>query len=94
MRSSRCNVIPVEQVGFRNGRSCSDLVLFLTTHFETSFEKCLKTAVTFIDVTAAYDTVWREGLFYKLLKVVPCLKTCNLINNFLTNRLFQVFIRR
>ncbi|KAG5870996.1 hypothetical protein JTB14_021867 [Gonioctena quinquepunctata] len=85
-------VIPVEQAGFRSGRSCTDQVLSLTTHIGAGFERGLRTSVAFIDLTAAYDTVWREGLIYKLPRVIPCLKMCHLINNLLTNRLFQVFV--
>lgn len=84
--------IPVEQAGFRSGRSCTDQVLSLTTYIESGFEKMLKTSVSFIDLTAAYDTVWRQGLIYKLLKIIPCRKTAHIINNMLTNRMYQVFM--
>ncbi|KAG5874880.1 hypothetical protein JTB14_022953 [Gonioctena quinquepunctata] len=85
-------LIPVEQDGLRSGSSCTDQVFSLTTHIEAGFERGLRTSVAFIDLTAAYDTVWREGLIYKLLRVIPCLKMCHLINILLTNRLFQVFV--
>jgi hypothetical protein len=45
-----------------------------------------------IDLKAAYDTVWREGLMVKFLEAVPCLKLFNLLNNMLSNRYFQVFL--
>lgn len=51
-----------------------------------------KTSVAFIGRIAAYDTVWKEGLIYKLLKVIWCLKMCHLINNLLTSRLCQIFV--
>lgn len=84
--------IPIEQAGFRSGRSCTDQILALTTFIESGFQKKLKTSTVFIDLTAAYDTVWREGLVYKLLKTLKCSKTSSLINNMLTNRIFQVFL--
>ncbi|XP_072390744.1 uncharacterized protein [Diabrotica undecimpunctata] len=56
-----CNTIedavPIEQAGFRRGRSCCDQVLSLTTFIEAGFERREKSAITFIDLTAAYDTV-------------------------------------
>lgn len=82
--------IPPEQAGFRPNRSCVDQVLSLTTHIEAGFQKQQKTAVAFVDLTAAYDTVWKEGLLYKLAKIVPCYTTLRLINNMLSDRHFQV----
>lgn len=82
--------IPVEQAGFRPKRSCSDQVLSLTTHIEAGFQKQLKTSVAFIDLTAAYDTVWRQGMLYKLLCVIPCKTTVGLIDQMLSNRSFRV----
>jgi Reverse transcriptase (RNA-dependent DNA polymerase)/Endonuclease/Exonuclease/phosphatase family len=85
-------VIPIEQAGFRHGRSCTDQLMSLTTHIENGFERKLKTAAVFVDLTAAYDTVWRTGLIYKLLKAVPCKKISRLVNNMLSNRSFQVYL--
>jgi len=80
----------VEQAEFRPGRSCSDQVLSLTTYIEEGFQNCLKCAAVFIDLTAAYDTVWRHGLLYKLLHTIRCRNTVQLINTMLTNRSFNV----
>jgi hypothetical protein len=52
----------------------------------------LKTGAVFVDLTAAYDTVWREGLMINFLEAVPSLKLFNLLNNMLSNRYFQVFL--
>jgi hypothetical protein len=49
----------------------------LTTHIEAGYQHQLKTGAVFVDLTAAYDTVWREGL----MEAVPCLKLFNLLNN-------------
>lgn len=46
--------------------------------------------MTYIDLSAAYDIVWRESLIYKLIKIIQCLTTIILINNMLHNRSFQV----
>jgi hypothetical protein len=51
-------VIPVEQAGFRHNRGCEEQVLALTTLIENGLQKKLKTSVAFIDLSAAYDTVW------------------------------------
>jgi hypothetical protein len=46
----------------------------------------------FVDLTAAYNKVWREGLMIKFLEAVPCLKLFNLLNNMMSNRYFHVFL--
>lgn len=76
-------VIPVPQAAF--SRSCTDQVLLLTTHVGAEFGRGLITSVSFIDLIAAYDTVWREGVISKLHKVTPYLKMWHLINNLLTD---------
>lgn len=85
-------VLPIEQAGFRPGRSCADQMLSLTSHIEAGFQLKMKTSVAFIDLSAAYDTVWREGLIYKFIKVIPCKKTAQLIDNMLSNRNFKVIM--
>ena len=62
----------IEQAGFRPGRSTQDQVLALTTYVENGYQRRDKTGVVFLDLTAAYDTVWHKGLLVKLSKVLPC----------------------
>lgn len=84
--------IPVEQAGFRPQRSSTDQILALTTHIEAGFQRNQKTSVVFIDLSAAYDTVWRQGLLYKLMREIPCKMTCSLIDSMLADRTFQVIM--
>lgn len=85
-------ITPIEQAGFRPSRSCTDQVLSLTTHIEAGFQQQLKTSVAFVDLTAAYDTVWKDGLLYKLMRIIPCRTMNKLINNMLSERYFQVVV--
>jgi hypothetical protein len=84
--------LPIEQAGFRQNRNCCDQVLALTTHIEVGFQNKLKTGVAFVDLTAAYDTVWKDGLIHKLFNALPCSKIVHLIENMLSDRKFRVFI--
>ena len=43
----------------------------LTTCIENGFQENLKTGAVFLDLTAAYDTVWHTGLFAKLSRCIP-----------------------
>jgi len=75
----------VKQAGLRPGQSCSYQVLSLTIYIEVSFRK---TAVVLIDLTATYDTVWRQPY----IRTICCRYTIKLINTMLTNRSFKVHI--
>jgi hypothetical protein len=84
--------VSVSQAGFRKNRSCSEQVMALTSHIEAGFERKLKTRTIFIDLTAAYDTVWRDRLMLKFMRAVSCSKISRCLNNMLSNRYFQVFL--
>jgi len=49
-------------VGFQHGRSAVDQVTLLTQDVEDSFSAKKKDGAVFVDLTAAYDTVWHRGL--------------------------------
>jgi len=87
------NVLPKQQAGFHLGRLCCEQVKAITIFIESGFQKKLKTAAVFIDLTAAYDTVWREGLLLKFSKIIPCSKLNKLLNTVLINRIIRVHIK-
>lgn len=86
--------IAKEQAGFRKNRNCCDQVLALTSLIELGFQNGHKTAVVFVDLSAAYDTVWKRGLLFKLSQIIPCLKTLALVMDMLSDRSFQVEMNR
>ena len=45
-----------------------------------------------IDLSSAYDSVWRRGFMLKFLKAVRSKKMGNLVNNMIGNRTFRVLI--
>ena len=55
-------LLPKEQAGFRRGKLTVDQIVLLTQNIEDSFEAKKKAGAVFIDLTAAYDTVWHRGL--------------------------------
>ena len=64
-------LLPREQAGFRRGRSTVDQTVLLTQNIEDSFEAKKKAGAVFVDLTAAYDTVWQRDLTCKLLRFLP-----------------------
>jgi hypothetical protein len=69
-----------------------DSATLITSYIESGFQKRLKTGVVFVDLTAAYDTVWEDGLIHKLYNVIPCGKMVSLLEDMLSNRQFRVFV--
>ena len=64
-------VLSPDQAGFRKSRSTCDQISALTTFIENGFQQNLKTGAVFLDLTAAYDTVWHTNLLAKLTKNMP-----------------------
>ena len=83
-------LLPKEQAGFRRGKSTVDNVLLLTQNIEVSFEAKKKTGAVFIDLTAAYDTVWHRGLTCKLLRLLPHKHMVKMIMELVRNRRFTL----
>ncbi|KAJ3598698.1 hypothetical protein NHX12_002200 [Muraenolepis orangiensis] len=80
--------LPREQAGFRRGRSTADQVTQLCQDIENSFQDNEKAGVVYLDLTAAYDTVWHRGLHLKLLRTIPDRHMVKFIMETLSNRSF------
>ena len=65
------SLLSPDQAGFRSNRSTCDQVAALTTYIENGFQQQLKTGAVFLDLTAAYDTIWHTGLLVKLSRNLP-----------------------
>jgi len=61
------NIIPNEQIGFRKGSRTQDHI-FTLKHLIDKYLKLNKNLyVCFVDFSSAFDTIWRNGLIYKLI---------------------------
>ena len=83
-------LLPREQAGFRRGKSTVDQVTLLTQSIEDAFEAKKKAGAVFVDLTAAYDTVWHRGLTCKLLRLVPDKHMVRMIMELVQNRSFTL----
>ena len=72
-------------------RSTLDQVAQITDDIEKSFDMGQVTGAVFLDLTAAYDTAWRTGLYLKKQKAISCRKTTDVIMNLLYKRSFILF---
>ena len=83
-------LLPKEQDGFRRGKSTVDQVVLLTKNIEVSFETKKKAGAVFVNLTAAYDTVWHRGLTCKLLRLLPDKHMVRMIMELVRHRSFTL----
>ena len=81
-------LLPREQAGFRRGRSTVDQTVLLTQNIEDSIEAKKKAGAVFVDLSAAYNTVWHRGLTCKLLRLLPDKHLVRMIMELVQNRSF------
>ena len=62
----RSDLISQNQSGFKPGDSCINQLLAITHEIYQSFDACLDVRAVFLDISKAFDKVWRQGLLYKL----------------------------
>ena len=67
-------------------------VALLTEDIEASFDKKLKVGAVFVNLSAAYDTIWHRGLTLKLLRIVPSKEMVRAIKGIILQRCFHVHI--
>jgi hypothetical protein len=51
---------------------------------EAGFQRKLKTSAVFIDLTAAYDSIWSDELMLKFMRVVLGAKLLKQLNNMIS----------
>ena len=78
------NILSHYQIGFRRGYRTADHVFILNTILNSYFSKGKKVYACFVDFSKAYDSVWRNGLLYKLILNGLSLKLILLIKSMYT----------
>ena len=61
-----CSPLADEQAGFRRGRGCLDHAFLLKAAIDDARHRRAPLLIAFLDLRKAYDTVWRDGLWWKL----------------------------
>ena len=67
-----------------------DQVVWPMQNIESSFEAKEKAGVVFVDLRAAYDTVWHRGVTCKLLRLLPIKHMVQMIMELVRNRSFTL----
>ena len=73
-----------------SGKSCTSQLLNITQHIDDGFEEGMITGTTFVDLSAAYDTVNHILLIQKLYNTTLDSQLCRVIQNLLSDRRFYV----
>ena len=84
------NLISTNQIGFKKKSRTSDHIFTLKSVIDHYKQKGKKVFTAFIDLKKAFDTVWRIGLFYKLIdKGIPN-RLYNIISSMYTGNTFKI----
>lgn len=78
--------IPDNQFAYRPGHSAAHAVDLLCEEARENRSVGKSTAVVSLDVTKAFDSVWKKGLIYMLKEMGVQMNTVALINSFMSNR--------
>ena len=78
------------QSAYRKNRSTDDQLVYLAQEIETAFQEKKKVLAVFVDLTKAFDKVWKTGLLLKLLNKKVEGKMYHWIQNFLQYRTARV----
>ena len=84
------NQLMEEQFGFREKHSTLHQLARVTNDISTEFNLKRSTALVLLDIEKAFDTVWHNGLLYKLHNSKIPLYITKVLRQYLKNRTFSV----
>ena len=88
------NLISSNQSGFKPGDSCINQLLSITHEICNSFDEGLEVRSVFLDISKAFDTVWHQGLLFKLSQNGISGNLLDLLSRFLSDRKQGVLLKR
>lgn len=86
------NIYIEEQFGFRSGHSTTQQLQRVIQHIKKGRSQKKTTIMALLDIEKAFDSVWHDGLIYKLHFLNFPLYIVKTISSYLQDRKFQVFI--
>lgn len=84
------NLLPAHQFGFRAKYSTTLQLQRLTELIVNGFETKRFTSAVSLDVSAAFDTVWHDGLLFKLRQAGVPVYLFNVLRSYLSSRTFRL----
>lgn len=86
------NLLPPVQFGFRKGHSTIHQAMRIKQFIAKNKEINKSTGMILLDIEKAFDSVWHDGLIYKLIKMKLPSYLIRIINAFIRNRQFEVYV--
>ena len=83
----KCGLFSDFQYGFRSSRSTADLLTFVSDRIAMAFNRSGAIRAVALDISKAFDRVWRAGLLRKPKSYGNAGQMFGLISSFLRNRL-------
>ena len=84
------SILSPNQHGFRAGYSTGSYMLELVTKIQHNIKKRKFTAGIFVDLQKAFDSIWINGLTFKLKSFDICGKLLKLIHSFVCNHFLKI----
>ena len=81
-----------KQSGYRKGDSTIKQLLSITHEIHKAFDNSHEVRAVFLDISKAFDTVWHEGLLFKLKRIGIEGDMISIIESFLSERKQRVII--
>lgn len=89
---SENNILNAEQFGFRPQHSTSHQVLRVTNHIKRNRSQRKSTGMVLFDIEKAFDSVWHDGLAFKIAKMGFPSYLIRMIREFMADRFFEVHV--
>lgn len=86
------NLLPDFQFGFRQGHSTIHQAMRLKKYIISNKINKKSTGLILLDIEKAFDSIWHDGLIFKLIKMKLPTYLIRLINSFIRNRRFAVYV--
>ncbi|KAF2347408.1 Reverse transcriptase domain [Trinorchestia longiramus] len=86
------NLLLGEQAGFRRGKSTKDSLLIAKNFIANTFSRNQICVAVHLDLDGTYDSVWHEGIIYKLIASGLEKTYVKWLKNYLTGRTISVHL--
>lgn len=86
------NIIIDEQFGFRSGHNAAMQVARIAHAITLNYNVSNVTSLVLLDIEKAFDTVWIDGIIFKLIKYKFPHPLIKLVHNYLKHRKFKIKI--
>ena len=86
------NLISSNQSGFKPGDTCISQLLSITHDKYKSFDDGFEVRGDFLDISKAFDKVWRKGIIFKLKQNRISGKLLSVLSDFLKDRRERVIL--